>query len=807
MIRLILSIILIFVHSVVFAVGAPDYLPDGPRPRIWLTSTELSALAGLRDTGDNKWTALESWCDSHINDAGYNVNPTDTNQDLANWGDNNSYVTGYRMSGWALHLMNYSLAYQVLKQAGSGQNTSKANTYAARTRTLLVDGIATTLRAGEENNGLKALRIGSLHDVTVNSAEGASLSIGVTGYKLGYSARSLAAVPIAYDWIYDTLSGSDKTLLLNMMLRWYDWSIGVRSTYNNGVLISGTRYHEDTSGDCTGINNCTGVPAAIQQKGYAYSDAGNNFGGGFAYMLSLIGVATYGDFAEDDTYLSNLKTYLNNYFTGPLESDLLHSGGDSPEGWNYGGGFIYTLPGLYGYYTATGDTTISSMTWPKSLVRAALHRVSGDFKSVPMWGYWTGVPYKENRISHLGPLIGIEQKLRPSGNEAKVGEWLLGNSTFTTSLDPWQNLFFNSTTVTSSSPSAISEPLAFLSKGNGLFASRSSWDKSNDIVHVTTRLEGKITTAHEGYDEGHITVLRGPDVLLGHQNSIGDAPPSVSFNTIVFNNQSHHANNYALSSATVDRYINTDSYSFVSGDITNAWKRQYQADRCLLFRRSVLHIRPGVVIVYDHTRSNSTLGNLKEWYTQYEADPSQSGNTITVAKGSSKAFVSSLHPAGSFTETNPATGFYRVKFVPTTTQEYDQFLHVIEATGSGDDQTTASLISGTSLRGAKVGDAVAMFTASQNGADITTGSYTVDSTNHYIAGLEPAKYASVTRDSVSIGNFCTGTGGVINFPASSGSADYVVTGGGAACSDTPVYSGRIPTGNSRLSSGSGKFVQ
>jgi len=733
--KYITALMILLFSSSAFAVGAPDFLPDGPHPRIWLTSSELSRLTALRDAGNPKWITLESWCDTHINDAGYNVDPPDqSKQDLVNWSGNNQY-NDYRMGGFTKHLYSYSLAYQILKQNGSHQNTTKANLYAARARTLIIDGIAIALRAGEENNGLKALRVASLHDVTINLAEAAALGISSYGYKNAYSARYLMAVPVSYDWIYDTLSSDDKILIRNMLLRWLDWSRGKRSRYNNGVLKKGIRYYEDRDGDCTGINNCTSYSGQATQ-GYSYNKVGNNFAGGLSAMTSLISVATYGDYAEDTAYLSSIKSDLDTYIIAPLENDLMQSGGDATEGWNYGGGFWYVLPALYGYYTATGDTAISSMNWPKALIRANLHRVSGNFISVPLWGYWTGIPMKESRIGAVSTFVGIEQKLRPTSNESKLGQFLLDTPTYTGALFPWENLFYTSQVVTANSPIALSEPLSYLAKGNGLYVSRSSWNEAN-AVHVTARLEGKVSFDHEGYDEGHITLLRGADVLLGHQNTVGDTPPSVSFNTIVFNGTSHWSSNPTQTSPSIDRYINTSDYSYVSGDITNAWKRQFKVDGALLFRRSLLHIRPGIIVVSDVTRSNSAVGNLKEWYTQYEADPTVSSDTITVTNGGSKAFVKSLYPAGSFAKTNPATGYYRVKYVPTTTQEYAQFLHVIETGSSTATQTPTTLITGTGGRGALIGNTVAMFTNDQAGGNVSTMSYSTDALTHYVCDLSP----------------------------------------------------------------------
>ena len=771
-------LLLLVLASSALAVGAPGYIPDGARPRIWLTSSELTTLAGKRDTSHADWTDLKAWCDSHIADAGYATDPADqAKYDLTGWGGDNNYWMGYRMSGFAEHLYNYGLAYQIAKQPGANQDLALASTYAARARTLLVDGIATALRAGEENNGLKALRVGSLHDITINAAERTAAGTLLSGFKNGYSSRNIMAVPVAYDWIYDTLSTGDKNLLSAMMLRWYDWMHGTRSTYNNGVLIAGLRYHEDQDGDCTGINVCTTLTGTAT-KAYALYDMGNNFGSGHLALSTLIALATYGDQAESASYLAKAKTYLNTYGVAQYESGLAHSGGDSPEGWNYGGGFMYSILGLYGYHTATLDPVIQNMAWPSDLVRAIPYRVGGDFIKMPMWGYWSGVPYEQSRIGHVARFIGIEQKLRPTSYMAQVGQFLLDTPAYTQSLSPWEKMFLYSSPAVAASPTALNLPLSYVATGNGLFASRSSW-VSHPVVHLTARLEGKITTSHEGYDEGHISLIRGNDVLLAHQNSVGDAPPSNSFNTILFNNTSHHANTTSPV-ISIDRKVDAAGYSFVSGDITNAWKRVWQTDRAKLFRRSILHVRPGFVVVYDVTQSNTATGNLKEWLTQYQADPTVSADTVSAIVGSSKLFVKTLFPTGgTFTKTNPATGFWRVKYTPSASQEYDQFLNVIEAGDSGIDQSSASLIDATNGRGALIGgNIVAMFTKDQTSAPMSGLAYTVNTaaaSTHYIADLTPGATYNVTVDGGSVVPYIANTGGVVVFNSSpTGSHTYSI---------------------------------
>lgn len=749
--RGLLLFLLVVIPCQVLAYGPPLNLPDGNHPRIILTDVELARLEAKRATANADWIALEAWCDTHLNDAGYDIGRLD-------WDGNNAFA-GYRMSGYAKYLTNFSLAYQTLKQV----NPVKAATYAAYVKNILIDGIYIGMRSGEENNGLKALRCGETTDRTINAAETALLGLGTSvSYKLGYGSRNVAAVPIAYDWIYDTLNSDDRLKLEAMMFRWYDWIRGVRTTYNNGVLISGTRYHEDTTGSCSGTDNCTTWTGA-SQKAYAFGDIADNFMGGHTYLMALIPAVTYGSNSDATAYLTDFKEMLATTVLGPLNSEFKHGGGDSVEGWNYGGGYVYTLPGLYGYYTATGDPSISSSPWSTQLVKATVHRLGPNLIDVPIYGEWTGTPLGANRLAIASTFIGVEQRLHPETVESGLGQYLLNNVTFNSTADLWQHFLWKRSDITPINPA--SEPLSHTAQGNGFFTSRSSWANAAGTVFASIRLEGKSRGGHEVYDEGHLSIQRGSDRLLVHQNL---APDATAHNTVVFNNLNHYTLNPALTALAISRTAENTDYSYVSGDISNAYLRQYQTARALLFKRSQLHIRPGIFVIYDITRSNSALGNEKGWFTNYGAATSVSDETITATVGVSRVFTKALYPTGgTFTETNPAAGFYRVKYTPATTQEYDQFLHVIEATGSTSPQTATVLISGVGGRGALInGDTIAMFTDNQIGTDITNLSYAANTSapsTHYIADLIPGATYNVSIDSGAFTPYVASPAGLIVF--------------------------------------------
>jgi len=738
-----LIMFLSFYVSPVFAFGPPSYLPDGAHPRIWLTNEVLADLNAKQDANAPEWQALFNWCEAHLGDPGYD-------QGTVGW-------RAYRMGGYYKYLMNFALAAQVLKD----DNPAKAKKYAEYARNILIDGIAVGLRAGEENNGLAALRCGETLDVTTNSAEASVLGIGKAAYKQGYSARYLTGVAVAYDWLFDTLSEEDKVTIREMLYRWFDWIQGFRSNYNNGVLVSGSRYHEDTGGLCTGINNCSGVSGT--QKGYSYGNIANNFFSGEFSFMALVPLVTYGDSPDADDYLKAMRDLYDNSVKVPLQSPTGHNGGDSVEGWNYGSSYFRLLASFYAVQVATGENLFSTFSWPQELLKANIHRLAADFKSVPIYGEWTGIPLGEDRRYSLLTFAGLNQRLYPNAIESKVGQYLLNNVAHASNSKPaeWEELLWYNPDFEEINPGSSDLPLFYQATGNGLVTTRSSWNNAIDTVFASVRLEGKMTTDHEVYDEGHISLMRGSDRLLTHQNMVRS---SLGHNTVVFNDDSHHANNPPMGSPAIDRLENGNDYLYVSGDITNAYKRIWKNDKARLFRRSLLHLRPNLLVVFDTTQSNPDVGLGKAWYANFAAEPAIEGNTTSITIGKSRAFIQAVFPAdGRYTKTNPAAGFWRVGYKPPVEQEYDQFLHTIEAVSTDQDQMTpveGFASSNGNMRGVYIqhnsAPRVVLFSSIQTGGDVAGDiSYTVEisQTNkpqHILLGLLPnTKYnVTVTGDKV-----------------------------------------------------------
>ncbi len=695
------------------AFGLPDYQPDGAHPRIWLTAAKLAELRNQQATNSTEWQSLYNWCETHIADTGYDVG-------------NSAWGSGYRGSGYKQHLLNYAIAYQTLKIA----NPSKADAYAARALTIM-DAMVTGFSVGEEINGLKMIREGGASDMTINSAERAALiaaypakAVSTTSYKDGYDARNFGvAFPLAYDWLYEKLSSTQKTTFTRVMYGWVDWYRGVRSTYNNGVLVAGSRYYEDQGGSCTSPNNCTSVTGA-GTFGYVFSVIGHNYNTSATEMAALVPLATYGDNADALTYLNHFRYDLwENKLKPQLVSNVLYKGGYSPEGWNYGSSWPRAVESLHAYTTATGENLYSGLTWPLEYAQSYIHSTASNLKNVIVTGEWTGsntgVPYGNFLLS----TTDILRSNYPADDTHRFSQQYLNTATLIAGQTgaEWDVfLWFNPSGPTLSMTNV---PLYYNAIGTGMTTMRSSWQPLSDTIFASVSLAGWRYLDHQAYDAGSLLLQRGDDRLLVHQNM--QHHPN-RHNTIVFNGGYTAAQNLPMTTPTTQALENNSNYFYVKGDVSNAYKREWNADLAKLFVRNILYLRPNIFVVYDITRSNSVLGNLKEWYTQYTVNPEVTSDVVAATVGLSKIYTKTLNPAGIITTDNPATGYFRAKLTPTTAQEYEQFLHVIEAVSLSSSnmtpvekvQSVEGKIIGTYIKDSNNPNVV-MFSNDPNGNDVT----------------------------------------------------------------------------------------
>jgi len=247
------------------------------------------------------------------------------------------------------------------------------------------------------------------------------------------------------------------------------------------------------------------------------------------------------------------------------------------------------------------------------------------------------------------------------------------------------------------------------------------------------------------------------------------------------------------------------SYTYALGDATNLYnlvRPSINATDIAEATRSVVWLKPDVIVIYDRAVSN-TSGRFKRFWLNLPTSPiiANKRATMTTTSGQ-KLVVDTLLPADATLAINSqlpdaqgwnetATGepmHYRLLVQSPSNPANARFLHVLQGLDAGATPNAPAFVtssSGTAFAGALIGDAVVMFPVNVghiptgilfNGINFAGTSYTVPLTiqKHFITGLTPnAKYnfafqnvAGNLQVTVSAGTqYQADSGGVLSYPA------------------------------------------
>ena len=772
MIKIMLTLVVLFGVSIPNVFGAPT----ASHPRIWLDSQTLVDLRAAEQANTADWVEFKTWLDSGLDSLGYDA------------GNPQWRVTGgggYRCSGYLQALTAYALGYQVLKNS----NPTLAQQYGNYAVDILMS-IPSSFKVGEEDNGLFAIRVGENNDRTLNSSESVAVGVDHVGAKNGYSARNIGVgMALVYDWCYDLMDSTQRNTISDVLYRYVDWYAGRRSLFNNGVLASGTRYYEDTDGNCSGSDNCDGVSS--NTKGYHYDNVTGNFYSGNFLMTVLAGIATYGENANATTYYNYADAMVSD-FTQKADSIGYLQGGDPQESWQYASGFFRDLQGLYAFYTSGANSTIfDGLQWPNDVTTAHMHVTSGNLDKIHTYGTWTANPSGVIYQKFIMYQLGVMGRLNPAADINRKAAWFYDNATFLSNSrgDYWENFLWATPIDTITRlPLDGNEPLDYLGMGVGLASFRETWQQGSDPVAGFVRLEGIEVNDKEVEDEGGIYLTRGSDRLLSHKNM---RKGSTHASSIVFNRLSHYgSNSCVLTESAIKRHSNSQAFFYVQGDITNAYdKCQYSNPYADLFQRTLLYIRPNIIVVRDVTSATASRGLVTESFANVEAQPVITGNSFSVDVGTSTMQVDYLFPPSSTSIAYDwGDGFYAVANTPTVEQKNNQFIQVIGTGAIGSSPVSSSFFdNGAGIHGAYINNTtVVLFSDEVPAVDIHTATYTINATEHYITDLPINTNVIIKKDGSTIPGspFNSGQGGVIHFTSTAGNANYSINANGSATCDS-----------------------
>ena len=389
-----------------------------------------------------------------------------------------------------------------------------------------------------------------------------------TGYDIRFGLRNLM---LAYDWLHDTFTDSERALIAKIAIRWVD------------------QYHE--------------------QRFYAESQPAENYYAGYLQGIALTAVATAGDVSAEDTnrMFTLLRTKLTNEV--PLLNQRL-AGGDWAEGWNYGPYAVTEMQLVNVLMKDIGEDWSPVFDWVQSLPLSMTYQMAPDFSETRSYGGYSG-DYPSRTSASMLAVMSTTTNSRYAQRLYLEATKNAGDLTDIPG-DSFYDMIFAPAAPPSVDVSTL--PLSYLNTGTGRFFSRSSLTDPN-AYFVSAENTG-YSFDHYGYANGDVRLYHGDECLVCPSAYRGPAfageAMTPAFSTYLVNGAEQQLvlgrNNQNV--FAIDR----GNFAAIGMRFESSWAaNRYDegivdpANALDYIIREAVHLRPGTLIVRDlHRRRHSS---------------------------------------------------------------------------------------------------------------------------------------------------------------------------------------------------------
>lgn len=464
-------------------------------------------------------------------------------------------------------------------------------------------------------------------------------------------------------------------------------------------------------------------------SGWSVDNPSNNYYYSFLRATMLLGVATNGENASAETWLTTFRTAkIQNQLVPTFAADL--TGGGSREGTGYG----TAMKGLFALYdlweSSTGESIDDLTPHARESMAYLMHATVptrdrlapiGDHardSTAALFDYHREYGLALAHLNRSDPLAG------------PMREWLA-----TSSVPQMSQGFERVYDFLYDDPAATRVPLASLAtayfgSGTGHLFTRSSWD--TDATWLGFNM-GPYTESHAHQDQLSLLVFN--DSLQAYDANVeshsGIVQDTRAHNlvrieragTVVPQREGGRASVLALADTAAFTYAAADAtavYGATSG-VVNA-------------QREIVYLKPDVVVVYD--RVDAGAGSNLVWQLNAPRAPVVSGATTTFG-GADDLVMRPIAPAGasattvalapSFDGEAFAGGYRRELAVPAGGQV--EFLTVLSVDGAVSDAVASNTVGadGVRITLAGGGEALVRFNQASSGGSLTlSGAHTYD---------------------------------------------------------------------------------
>lgn len=450
-------------------------------------------------------------------------------------------------------------------------------------------------------------------------------------------------------------------------------------------------------------------------SGWSVNNPSNNYYYSFLRATMLLGLATRGENAQADAWLTKFRDEkILGQLVPRFDSDL--AGGGSREGTGYGVA-MRRLFELYQIWKATTGEDLATRTGhTRTSLLAFMHQIMPTLDKVAPTGDHardaTAALFDYHR-DYLQELMSIF----PADPLAGRAKSLLGAS----SVPQMQNAFMLAYDFINDQSALAAQPLAglnttYYAKGIGELYMRSGWDTGATWINL---IAGPYTESHAHQDQGSIMFYKGG--WLGYdanvQSKSGLSQTSASHSLVRIDRAGQPVKQVAVTTSTLKALKQGAGYVYASADLTPAYNSSTAVQK---MHRELVYLTPNVLVVYD--RVQTAADTTQTWQLAAPVAPVISGATATITNAGHSLKVTRIAPASAATSvydyrTDPDLkgGFRLDERLPGGDQRY---LHVLAADGAVSSMT-ASGATGVTLNLAGGGTATVSFVRDTVGGTLT----------------------------------------------------------------------------------------
>jgi hypothetical protein len=432
----------------------------------------------------------------------------------------------------------------------------------------------------------------------------------VAGDSYLYVGELVGDVALTYDWCFDRLSEPQKT-------RWI--------AYANQAVWNVWHHDEATWGNMM-----------FPWSGWSVDNPSNNYYYSFLQATMLLGLATSGETAEAQTWLTTFRDdKIGAQLVPTFNADLV--GGGSREGTGYGVSMM-RLFHLYAVWEASTGENLSSLTpHTKGSLFYLIHATVPTLDRIAPIGDHA----RDSTAALFDYHRDCEQELAsffPGQPEAGVAKWYLSHGSVPEMSQYFMYVkdFLYHDATTPEEPLSKLHP-AYYASGTGHVFVRSSWDESATWLNF---IAGPYTESHAHHDQGSFTLYKNE--WLAYDQNIeshsGLRQEEEAHNLVRFSDGGVTIPMKEGTTSTLFALHDEAAFTYLGGDLAPAYGGDPRVKRV---ERQIVFIKPGALVIFDYAEAP---GIQKTWQLNTNAAVTLGAGGVVVQGAKSKLEIFPILP-------------------------------------------------------------------------------------------------------------------------------------------------------------------